>query len=52
MNTEERVKHAENRIKELQLLINHWNVSMNSSHNRDLKLVEDKIEMSKESIAA
>ena len=52
MNTSEKIKHAEKRIKELELLINHWTLSKKTSGDVDLKLVEVKANISSSSLAA
>ena len=40
MNTEERIEVAKQRIKELQLLIRHWEASKASSEQVALEIIE------------
>ena len=52
MNTKEKIKHAENRIDELQLLINPWKLTSNFPQNQQLSLVKNQNNICNKSIAA
>ena len=52
MNTEEKVKVAQKRIRELQLLIRHWEASEASSDHVALELIEGIVNENYESKAA
>ena len=52
MNTEQKIDAANQRIKELQLLISYWESSKKSSQQVDLKLIEGFIREDRESEAA
>ena len=52
MNTKEKVKVAQKRIRELQLLIRHWKASEASSHHVALELIEGIVNEDYETKAA
>ena len=52
MNTLEKIQTAEQRIKELQLLIRHWKASEGSSEHVALELMEGLVTEDYEKVAA
>jgi len=52
MNTEKRIEVAKQRIKQLQLLIRHWEASKASSQHVALELIEGVVNEDYESNAA
>ncbi len=52
MSTEEKIKYAETRIKELEMLINHWRVKSNQESQIHFKVFEGKSIKHRDTIAA
>ena len=52
MNTEQKIEFAKQRIKELQLLIRHWEASRASSQHVALELIEGVVNEDYEADAA
>ncbi len=52
MNTAEKIKYAEERIKELELLINHWKITINTQCEVKLNLVGNPYTSSENKMAA
>ena len=52
MNTEQKIEAAQKRIKELQLLIKHWDAAQTSSKHVALALIEGIVKKDYESNAA
>ena len=52
MTTQDKIKKAEERIKELKVLIFHWRNSIENTNHRELSVVEKSISIKDELQAA